>query len=129
NAPAITTPFEGEQRRISMVSGNYAWNMQGTTVVPAPADAEQRQLEIWPTPHGCLKAALAPGANPIAIERNEQGKGRIRAVSFMALGKYRVQCGIDDRNLVKRIQTWVPNPVVGDLGEPKEMKRGWNHVE
>jgi len=115
NAPVITTPFEGEQRRISMVSGNYAWNMQGTTVFPAPADAEQRQLEIWLTPHGCLKAALAPGANPIAIERNEQGKGRIRAVSFMALGKYRVQCAIYDRNLVERIQTWFPNPVVGDL--------------
>jgi len=115
NAPVITNPFEGEQRRTSMVSGNYAWNMQGTTIVPAPADAEQRQLEIWLTPHGCLKAALAPGANPIAIERREQGKGRIRAVSFMALGKYRVQCGIDDRNLVERIQTWFPSPVVGDL--------------
>jgi glyoxylase-like metal-dependent hydrolase (beta-lactamase superfamily II) len=115
NAPVITTPFEGEQRRISMVSGNYAWNMQGTTVVPAPPDAEQRQLEIWLTPHGCLRAALAPEANPIAVERNEQGKGRIRAVSFMALGKYRVQCAINDRNLVERIQTWFPNPVVGDL--------------
>ena len=68
NAPLITTPLVGEQQRTSMVSGNYAWNMQGTTVVPAPADAEQRQLEIWLTPHGCLKAALAPGANPIAID-------------------------------------------------------------
>ena len=115
NAPLITTPLVGEQRRISMVSGNYAWNMQGTMVVPAPADAEQRQLEIWLTPHGCLKAALAPGANPIAVTRNEQGKGRIRAVSFTALGKYRVQCAINDRNLVERIQTWFPNPVVGDL--------------
>jgi glyoxylase-like metal-dependent hydrolase (beta-lactamase superfamily II) len=115
NAPLITTPLIGEQQRVSMVSGNYAWNMQGSMVVPAPADAEQRQLEIWLTPHGCLKGALAPGANPIAITRNEQGKGRIRAVSFMALGKYRVQCGINDKNLVERIQTWFPNPVVGDL--------------
>jgi glyoxylase-like metal-dependent hydrolase (beta-lactamase superfamily II) len=98
-----------------MFSGYYACNMIGTTVVPAPADAEQRQLEIWLTPHGCLKGALAPGANPIAITRNEQGKGRIRAVSFMALGKYRVQCGINDKNLVERIQTYFPNPVVGDL--------------
>ena len=56
-----------------------------------------------------------PGANPIVITRNEQGKGRIRAVSFMALGSYRVQCGINDRNLVERIQTYFPNPVVGDL--------------
>jgi len=115
NAPLITTPLVGEQRRIQMVSGNYAWNMQGTTVVPAPADGEQRQLEIWLTPHGCLKAALAQGANPIVITRNEQGKGQIRAVSFMALGKYRVQCGINAKNLVERIQTYFPNPVVGDL--------------
>jgi len=115
NAPLVTTPLEGEQQQLSMVSGNYAWDMQGTTVVPAPADAEQRQLEIWLTPHGCLKAALAPGANPIAVTRNEQGKGRIRAVSFMALGKYRVQCAINDQNLVERIQTYFPNPVVGDL--------------
>ena len=115
NAPSITTPFAGERRRISMVSGNYAWNMQDATVVPAPADAEQRQLGIWLTPHGCLKAALAPGADPIVITRNEQGKGRIRAVSFVALGKYRVQCGINDKNLVERIQTYLPNPVVGDL--------------
>src|SRR5919106_4091901 len=115
NAPVITTPLLGEQRRIQMVNGNVAWNMNGTTVVPAPADAEQRQLEVWLTPHGCLKAGLMPGANPIAIERNEQGKGRIRAVSFMVLGKYRVQCGINDKNLVERVQTYFANPVVGDL--------------
>ena len=115
NAPTITNPFAGDQRTVQMVSGNFAWNMNGNTVVPAPADAEQRQLEIWLTPHGCLKAALMPGANPIVITRNEQGKGRIRAVVFMVLNKYRVQCGINDRNLVERIQTYFPNPVVGDL--------------
>jgi len=109
------TPIQGEQRRTLMVSGNYAWNMDGTTAVPAPADAEQRQLEIWLTPHGCLKGALAPGANPIAVSRTEQGKGRITAVSFTALGKYKVQCAINAKNLVERIQTWFPNPVVGDL--------------
>ncbi len=115
NAPLITTPIEGEQRRTYMVSGTYAWNLEGTTEVPAPAEGEQRQLELWLTPHGCLKAALALGANPIAATRNEQGKGRIRAVSFLVLGKYRVQCAINDENLVERIQTWFPNPVVGDL--------------
>ena len=64
NAPVITTPLVGEQQRTSMVSGNYAWNMQGTTVVPAPADAEQRQLEIWLTPHGCLKGGSGSRGQP-----------------------------------------------------------------
>jgi glyoxylase-like metal-dependent hydrolase (beta-lactamase superfamily II) len=33
----------------------------------------------------------------------------------VALGKYRVQCSIDSKNLVERVQWWVANPVVGDL--------------
>jgi len=115
NAPTVTTPLAGDQRTVQMVVGNVAWNMNGTNVVPAPADAEQRQLEVWLTPHGCLKAALEPNASPMVITRNEQGKGRIRAVVFMVMGKYRVQCGINDQNLVERIQTYFPNPVVGDL--------------
>jgi glyoxylase-like metal-dependent hydrolase (beta-lactamase superfamily II) len=115
NAPAITTPIVGVQQRNWLVRENFAWNVDGTNVAPQPALGEQRQLEIWLTPHGCLKAALAQGANPVAIERNEQGKGRTRAVSFMALGKYRVQCSINDKNLVERVQTFLPNPVVGDL--------------
>src|SRR5258705_11645295 len=98
-----------------MRNGNCARNITATTIVPAPADADQRQLEVWLTPHGCLKAAMMPGANPMVITRNEQGKGRIRAVVFMFMNKYRIQCGINDRNLVERIQTYFPNPVVGDL--------------
>src|ERR687891_1664530 len=30
NAPVITTPLVGEQRRVQMVNGNFAWNMNGT---------------------------------------------------------------------------------------------------
>ena len=115
NAPVITTPIVGEQRRNWNVRENFAWNVDGTNVVPQPALAETRQLEIWLTPHGCLKAALAAGNNLMAVERTEQNKGRIVAVSFVALGKYRVQCGINGKNLVERVQTWLPNPVVGDL--------------
>jgi glyoxylase-like metal-dependent hydrolase (beta-lactamase superfamily II) len=115
NAPVITTPIVGEQSRRWLVREGVAWNLNGTDVVPQPALAEERQLDIWLTPHGCLKGALAPGANPIAIERTEQNKGRIVAVSFLALGKYRVQCSMNSDNLVERVQTWIPNPVVGDL--------------
>jgi glyoxylase-like metal-dependent hydrolase (beta-lactamase superfamily II) len=115
NSPVITTPIIGEQRRNWNVRENVAWNVDGTNVVPQPALAETRQLEIWLTPHGCLKAALAAGNNVMVVERNEQNKGRVVAVSFVALGKYRVQCSINSKNLVERVQTWLPNPVVGDL--------------
>lgn len=111
-------PIQGEQRQVWMVSGPYAWDLRGTDVVPQPALAEQRQLDIWLTPHGCLKAAMAPGANPTAAVRFE-GSGaarrRLTAVSFVTLGKYRVQCVLNDEHLVVRVQTWLPSPVVGDM--------------
>lgn len=105
-------PIEGERRQVSMVSGNYAWDLQGDDVIPAPAAAEVRQLEIWLTPHGFVKAAME--ANPTAVSRHEYGE-RVTVVSFEALGKYRVNGTINSENLIVRVQTWIPNPVVGDM--------------
>jgi glyoxylase-like metal-dependent hydrolase (beta-lactamase superfamily II) len=108
-------PLMADQRVTSFVSGNYAWtlNAQGQPV-PQPAAAELRRLEIFLTPHGFLKGAMAPGANPTVVTRNEYG-GRVSVVSFVAFGKYRVNGTINAENLVMRVQTWIPNPVVGDL--------------
>ena len=108
-------PFLTEQRVTNLVSGNFAWtlNAQGQPVAQ-PADAELRKLEILLTPWGFLKGAIAPGANPTVVTRNEYG-GRVSVVSFIAFGKYRVNGTITAENLVQRVQTWVPNPVVGDL--------------
>ena len=106
------TPILGQRRQVSMVSGNYAWNMRGDHVIPAPAAAEVRQLEIWLTPHGFVKAAMA--GNPTAVSRHEYGENVI-VVSFKALGKYRVNGTINSQNLIVRVQTWIPNPVVGDM--------------
>ena len=113
------TPLQGEQQQHFVVSGNAAWNVQGATANPAAAAAEVRQLEIWLTPHGFLKAALAPGTNPTAHTRTSQipGQpgGRVTVVSFTALGKYKVSGAINDQNLVEFVQTWIANPVLGDM--------------
>ena len=105
-------PIQGEQRRTLLVSGTRAWNVEGETVIPMPAAAEQRMLEILLTPHGFLKGALA--SNVTAITRNEYGQ-RVTVVSFMALGRFRVNGTITEKNVVERVQTWLPNPVVGDM--------------
>ena len=107
------TPIVGEQRIINLVSGNYAWNMQGTTVTPAPAAAEQRQIDILLTPWGFIKGAMAD-KDVTAVTRNEYGE-RVTVVSFVALGKYRVNGTINSQNLIQRTQSWLPSPVVGDM--------------
>src|SRR5260370_8410185 len=55
-------PFAGEQKQINVVSGRYAWNQAGNAAQPAVAAGEKRQLKIWPTPHGFLKAAMENSA-------------------------------------------------------------------
>jgi len=107
------TPLAGDQRQIAVVSGNSAWNVQGTTPLPQPSAAELRQLDIWLSPHGFVKAALA-APNATAVPMTLEGK-RVTIVSFTALGKFRVNGTITDQNLVERVQTWVPNPVFGDM--------------
>jgi glyoxylase-like metal-dependent hydrolase (beta-lactamase superfamily II) len=109
------TPIVGEQRITNLVSGNYAWTLdaQGRST-PQPAAAELRRLEIFLTPYGFLKGAMAPGANPTAVTRNEYEQ-RVTVISFIAFGKFRVNGTITAQNLVQRVQTWIPNPVVGDM--------------
>jgi glyoxylase-like metal-dependent hydrolase (beta-lactamase superfamily II) len=108
------TPIQGEQQQVNVVNGNAAWNMQGTNATAAPAAAELRQLEIWLSPHGFLKGAMAAGANPSAVSMMI-GPNKVTIVSFTALGKYKVNGTINAQNMVERVQTWVPNPVFGDM--------------
>ncbi|HVH28618.1 MAG TPA: MBL fold metallo-hydrolase [Vicinamibacterales bacterium] len=107
------TPLQGDQRAITVVSGTYAWNVNGTTVAPQPAAAELRQLDIWLSPHGFLKAAAAAPdltATPMTLEGR-----KMTILSYTLNNKYRVNGHITDQNLVERVQTWVANPVFGDM--------------
>ena len=123
------TPLQGEERIINLLSGNFAWNMQGEKPVPQPGlylagvpVADLRQLEIMLTPHGFLKAAMAGNCTaitqPLVGHSNEglSGDGRkVTIVSFTALGKYKVNGTINDEKLVELVSTWIPNPVYGDM--------------
>ena len=123
-------PFTGDQRITELVSGEYAWNLQGDRAVPqgrnyldGVSHADFRRLDILLTPHGFLKAALESDdataiAIPIAGESNgglSQDGRMVTVVSFTALGKYKVNGTINDENLIEIVSTWVPNPVYGDM--------------
>jgi glyoxylase-like metal-dependent hydrolase (beta-lactamase superfamily II) len=100
-------PFAGDDKQVNFVSGTYAWDMPGSTPVPQPGAAAERQLQIWLTPHGFLKAALENGATAKKV-------GMVTEISFQT-GKYMVTGTIDAHNMVTRTETWLPNPVLGDM--------------
>ena len=52
----------------------YRWSGQRSPVAARPEDAEIWQLDMWLNPHGFLKAAMMPGANPKAVWRWELGE-------------------------------------------------------
>jgi glyoxylase-like metal-dependent hydrolase (beta-lactamase superfamily II) len=64
------------------------------------------------TPHGFIKAAMATGATV----RSETVRGAKKTViSFTAPNKARFEGWLTQQNLVERIQTWLDNPVLGDM--------------
>ncbi len=101
-------PFAGQQKQVNIVSGMYAWNQPGAQPQPQPGAVDERQLQIWLTPQGFLKGALENKATM------KKGKGGTQ-VTFTALGKYKVVGTIDDRGMVTKVDTWLPNPVLGDM--------------
>lgn len=100
-------PFAGEQKQVNLVSGEYAWNQPGAAPQPAVAAAEERQLQIWLTPQGFVKGAMENNATA------KKGNGGT-IVSFTE-GKYKINGTIDAQGMVTKTETWLPNPVLGDM--------------
>jgi hypothetical protein len=96
-------PSVGEVSQVQVVSGDRAWNVAGEPAAPAPVALIERQLQLWTTPHGLIKAAMANNATV-------QG----RTVAFAVPGRYTVKATLDDRGLVEKVEAVFSNPVAGD---------------
>lgn len=121
------TPTQKARRQTHIVRGDKAWHVDGDgpPVAVSPDLAELYRLDLWLNPHGFLKAARLPGANPIAFWRWEQiEKGRdgnvvapekVHVVAITMFGKFRVDATINSRNQIQRIKTTVAQPALGDF--------------
>lgn len=107
-------PVIGERRAVAFLSGDSAWNACANDV-PSPAltAVEERQVQLAITPHGWVKAAGA-AENPTMETKTEDGK-QVMVVSFSLKGKYKVSGFVDAQNLLAKVDTWLPNPVLGDM--------------
>jgi glyoxylase-like metal-dependent hydrolase (beta-lactamase superfamily II) len=94
----------GEHRQVFVLSGDHAWNVMGEAATPAPITLADRQFQLWSTPHGVVKAALA-------------GKGTMqgRTIVFGVPGSFKATATVDAANLVERVEATMTNPVLGDM--------------
>ncbi len=110
--PGRVRPAPVEQKVDQYVAGASAWNVPtnntgAATPTAQPAAVEERRAEIWSTPQGFIKAALA---NEARLER----KSGVSRVAFVAGGKYRFEGELNAAGEVTRVRTWIDNPVLGD---------------
>jgi glyoxylase-like metal-dependent hydrolase (beta-lactamase superfamily II) len=89
-------PLYTEARAAGMVTSNSAWGPGALAL----------------TPHGFVKAA-ASGTPTIGSRR--VGSRTLRTISFTARNQYRVEGYVNGQNLLERVDTWVPNPILGDM--------------
>jgi glyoxylase-like metal-dependent hydrolase (beta-lactamase superfamily II) len=126
------TPLQKNLHQTFVISGDYGWHTDGDNSAPlplSPDDVARGQLEIWMNPHGFLKAARLPGANPKAVWRWELGEmGRdgptvrpykVHVVSI-TVGGFRIDATINGQNQIQRIHTMVAEPALGDFNYEHE---------
>lgn len=107
-------PVRGEQRQGNFLSGNYAWNLSPQGQPSAqPDNAAFEQLLLDVSPHGFVKAGLAAKDATVTERYYNRLDRTVKVVAFTA-GKYRVTGEFNADNLLDRVVTFVPDPVMGD---------------
>lgn len=108
-------PLIGDVRSLNLVAGNFAWtlNAQGQPNAQSAA-AEQRQFTLWTSPHGFIKAA-EQAADVAVADQLDARTGQARKTLRFTMGKYRLIGEFDEGNLLTRLVTWIPSPMMGDM--------------
>src|SRR5712671_4532088 len=91
-----------DQRTVSAVSGKFAWQEAGNQAAPNPGAVDDRLRQLWATPHGVIKAAMA---NSARVEGN--------AATFTLDGR-EFKATLSAQSLVEKVSYLSTNEVVGD---------------
>jgi glyoxylase-like metal-dependent hydrolase (beta-lactamase superfamily II) len=91
-----------DQRTVSVVSGKFAWQEAGAQATPNSAAVGDRLHQLWATPHGVIKAAMA-----------NAGKVDGNTITAMVDGR-EFKATLNAQNLVEKVSYLSTNDVVGD---------------
>src|SRR2546427_11289103 len=98
-------PVGADQRTIQVVSGKNAWTEGGAQPNPNPNAVGDRLRQLWTTPHGVVKAAMA-----------NSGKLEGNVITFKVDDR-EVKATLNDQNLVQKVSFLGTSEVVGDFAD------------
>lgn len=105
-------PLVAQQRNDQFLSGSYAWNQSGPVSAPGPRFVIDRTHQLWLSPHGVIKAAIK---NKGTVQWQTKNGKSLAAVSFTEPGRFAATAYINEDYLVERIESRVPDPVLGEI--------------
>lgn len=105
-------PIEGDQRIVSLVSNEHAWNEAGKDMIPRYWEGPVRAHQLVTSPHGLIRAAFAN--NAVVAKRTILGR-EMTVISFTDQGKHRVIAYANDQNAIEMVESWYGSPVAGDM--------------
>jgi glyoxylase-like metal-dependent hydrolase (beta-lactamase superfamily II) len=85
---------------------------QNQTVVVTTNTPWVQQLELWMMPHGFLQAAAK---NNATLSTKTIGGKKYSVLTFTGQNKAKVNGYVNVQNVVERVETWIDNPVLGDM--------------
>jgi len=101
-----------EQRTVTAVNGDHAWNAAGAEATPRLFEAPERAHQIVISPHGLLRAAFA--SNATVAKRTIEGRP-MTVIAFTDRGKHKVVAYANDQNAIEKVESSYGHPVAGDL--------------
>jgi glyoxylase-like metal-dependent hydrolase (beta-lactamase superfamily II) len=91
-----------DQRTVAVVSGKFAWQEAGNQAAPNNGAAGDRLRQVWATPHGVIKAAMA---NAGKVDGN---------IVTVTVDGHEFKATLNAQNLVEKVSYLSTNEVVGD---------------
>jgi len=117
-------PVQGEVGFKEFVNGNSGWNVnpQGQATPINPRDAANRQLRLWIHPVSFIQAALADNNAAVTDRYFGRQNRTVKVVAFTTkvCDRPQPQCTrrvtgeFNNDNMLERVITWLPDPVMGD---------------
>jgi len=101
-----------EQRSVTSVNGDHAWNGAGKEAAARLFEASERAHQIVISPHGLLRAAFANNAT--VTKKTIEGRP-MTVISFTDRGKHKVVAYANEQNAIEKVESWYGNPVAGDM--------------